>query len=137
VRCCDFGDERFWTRFRLVVTTLEGRFPPRPLRCRPRSSTTSPLHYAVLPGPIGARSGPPPRYGVRVNEDIKGRTNVGGEFPNGASASRLVGAVLAEVHGDWQVAEQRRCLSEGAMAELTTPPTGEIDIADTYGLPAA
>jgi transposase-like protein len=72
----------------------------------------------------------------RVNKKIKRRTNVVGVFPNDASVIRLVGAVLAEVHDDWQVAA-RRYLSEGSMALLATPPTEEIDTEATPELPAA
>jgi putative transposase len=57
-------------------------------------------------------------------------------FPNDASVIRLVGAVLAEVHDDWQVAD-RRYLSEGSMDLLNTPPTEEMDTTDTRQLPAA
>lgn len=72
----------------------------------------------------------------RVNKEIKRRTNVVGVFPNDASVVRLVGAVLAEVHDDWQVAD-RRYLSEASMALLNAPPTEEIDTIDTPELPAA
>jgi putative transposase len=57
-------------------------------------------------------------------------------FPNDESVIRLVGAVLAEVHDDWQVAD-RRYLSEGSMALVTDPPTEEIDTTDAPELPAA
>jgi putative transposase len=72
----------------------------------------------------------------RVNKEIKRRTNVVGVFPNDDSVIRLVGAVLAEVHDDWQVAD-RRYLSEGSMALLTAPTTDEIDTTDTRQLPTA
>ena len=71
----------------------------------------------------------------RVNKQIK-QSNVLGVFPNDDAANCLVGAVLAEVHDDWQVAD-RRDLSEGSMAKLNTDDTEEIDTIETPELPAA
>ena len=56
----------------------------------------------------------------RVNKEIKRRTDVVGVFPNPASLLRLAGAVLGEIHDEWQVSD-RRYLSEGSMAQLLEP----------------
>jgi transposase-like protein len=43
-----------------------------------------------------------------------------GVFPNPAALLRLAGAVLGEIHDEWQVSD-RRYLSETSMAELLNP----------------
>jgi putative transposase len=57
----------------------------------------------------------------RLHKEIKRRTNVVGIFPNDASVARLVTAVVAETHDEWQVCD-RRYLSEASMTQLYDQP---------------
>jgi putative transposase len=62
----------------------------------------------------------------RVNGEIKRRTRVVGIFPNDAAVLRLVSAVVAETHDEWQDTE-RRYLAEHTMALIYEAPVKPLD----------
>ena len=63
----------------------------------------------------------------RLNKEIKRRSRVVGIFPNAAAVIRLVGAVLADIHDEWQPSTAATS-PKASMAQLY-PDSDNEDIA--------
>ncbi len=60
----------------------------------------------------------------RLNKEVKRRADVVGIFPNEASITRLIGAVLFEQNDEWQT--QKRYMQVEAFAQIDEEETDPI-----------
>ena len=102
--------------WRHVADQLRGRWPK--LAALMDDSEHDVLAYIAFPGQHRSKlhSTNPLE---RLNKEVKRRANVVGIFPNEASITRLIGAVLFEQNDEWLL--QYRHMQIEGMAELTPP----------------
>lgn len=117
--------EEVQAQLRRVVEQLEGRFPDVARMLEEAAPDITAFSSFPVEHWRQIWSNNPQE---RLNREIRRRSDVVGIFPDRASIIRLVGAVLAEQHDEWQVA--RRYMSQESLAKAMEPPAITAELAE-------
>ncbi|MFN2593947.1 MAG: IS256 family transposase [Actinomycetota bacterium] len=109
------GPDEVWEQHARVVEQISTRFPDAANRLTDAAADV--LAFTTFPKEHWRQiwSNNPQE---RLNKEIRRRTDVVGIFPNRAAVIRLVGAVLAEQHDEWQVCRRYMSVEQLAKARM-------------------
>ena len=113
-----------WAQHARVVEALQAKYPAAALMLADASEDVLAFTHFPKEHWRQIRSNNPQE---RLNREIRRRTDVVGIFPNRQAVIRLVGAVLAELHDEWQVSRRYMSLESLEKVGLKTNPGDGLD----------
>jgi putative transposase len=116
--------ESVWAQHTRVVEALEAKYPAAAQLLADAAEDVLAFTHFPKEHWRQIRSNNPQE---RLNREIRRRTDVVGVFPNRQAVIRLVGAVLAELHDEWQVSRRYMSLESLEKVGLSKEPDAGLD----------